>query len=270
MKHCIKRNLFIITILVVSLFLVSCATVPLTGRRQIAFIPANTALSMSYQQYNQFIKENTLSDNLDQVERVKRVGEKIKKAVEKYMRENGLASRLKNYRWEFNLIKKDQANAWAMPGGKVVVYTGMLPIAKDDNGLAVIIAHEVAHVIARHGIERMSQGLIASFGGLALSAALEDYPDQTKRLWLTVFGVGAQYGVLLPYSRLHEKEADHLGLIFMAMAGYDPHGAITFWQRMAEHKGDKIAFEFLSTHPSNKQRIANIKKQIPEAMQYYR
>ncbi len=264
-----KRICFIAGCLVFLFFLVSCASVPLTGRRQFSFIPPNTALSMSYQQYNQFLKENTLSDDSEAVRRVKSVGARIKTAVEDYLREEGLAYRLKNYHWEFNLIENEKANAWAMPGGKVVVYTGILPITKDNDGLAVIMAHEIAHVVARHGVERMSQGLVASLGGLALSAALKDHPDRTKQLWMTAYGVGAQYGVLLPYSRLHENEADHLGLIFMAKAGYDPRGAVSFWQRMAKQKDNKVLFEFLSTHPSSKQRIENIKKLTPEALAYY-
>ncbi|MDD5070563.1 MAG: M48 family metallopeptidase [Candidatus Omnitrophica bacterium] len=251
-------------------FSISCLTVPLTGRRQIAFIPEQTMLSMSYAEYGDFLKNNKLSTDQVQVQRVKSVGARIQKAVEKYMADSGLSDRLNNYRWEFNLVESDEVNAWCMSGGKVVVYTGLLPVAVDDNGLAVVMAHEIAHAIAKHGEERMSQGLISNLGEYALSSALKKEPEKTKQLWMTAFGLGAQYGVLLPYSRLHETEADHLGLIFMAMAGYDPKGAVSFWERMAKLKGNNNSLEFLSTHPSDQTRIENIKKQLPEAMTYFK
>jgi predicted Zn-dependent protease len=157
-----------------------------------------------------------------------------------------------------------------MPGGKVVVYTGILPITKDEVGLAVVMGHEVAHAVAEHGNERMSQGLITNLGGMALAKAIEDKPAETQALWMGAFGLGAQVGVLLPFSRLHESEADHLGLIFMAMAGYDPNNAVNFWQRMADLKGGQAPPEFLSTHPSDQTRINKIKKHLPEAMKYYK
>ncbi len=248
----------------------SCTTVPLTGRRQLDFIPAQTMLSMSYQQYDEFLKSNKLSSNQAQIQKVKTVGQNIQKAVEKYMADNDLSARLKDYQWEFNLVENEAVNAWCMPGGKVVVYTGILPMTQDDNGLAVVIAHEVAHAVAQHGNERMSQGLLADLGGMALSSALASKPAETKQLWMTVFGAGAQYGVILPYSRLQENEADHLGLIFMAMAGYDPNAAVAFWERMSAKKDGQQPPEFLSTHPSDQTRINNIKAVIPEAMEYYR
>lgn len=251
------------------IFFISCATVPLTGRRQISLIPTQTLLAMSYQQYGEFLRENKISDDQVQVERVERVGRRIQEAVQRYMRENNLAHRLKNYRWEFTLVEGDQVNAWCMPGGKVVIYTGMLPVAKDDNGLAVVIAHEVAHAVADHGNERMSQALLAGLGGVGLSTALKNKPDQTRQLWMAAYGLGAQYGILLPYSRRHEEEADYLGLIFMAMAGYDPNGAVSFWQRMSETKKGREIPEYLSTHPSDQARIESIKRNIPEATTYY-
>jgi len=247
----------------------SCSTVPLTGRKQIDLIPVETMLSMSSQQYGDFLKSNKLSDNQEQTQTVKTVGQRIQKAVEKYMADNNLSSRLKNYKWEFNLVENKEVNAWCMPGGKVVVYTGILPVTQDETGLAVVMSHEIAHAIAKHGDERMSQQLIASLGGIAISTALDQKPEETKIIWMTAFGVGAQYGVLLPYSRLHESEADHLGLIFMAMAGYDPNAAVGFWERMAKAKKGQLNVEFLSTHPSDQTRIKNIKTKIPEAMEYY-
>jgi predicted Zn-dependent protease len=184
--------------------------------------------------------------------------------------ENNLTHEVKYYEWEFNLIESKQVNAWAMPGGKVVVYTGILPVASDEKGLAVIMGHEIAQVVADHGNERMSQGLIFQFGGMALSTALSKKPQQTQKLWMQVYGAGAQYGVMLPYSRLHESEADHLGLVFMAMAGYDPNSAVGFWKRMAKKKSGQAPPEFLSTHPSDERRIQNIRNLIPQAMACYR
>jgi predicted Zn-dependent protease len=248
---------------------VTCTKAPLTGRNQLNLIPSGEMLTMSYSQYDQFLKDNKVSTDAAATARVKTVGARIQGAVEKYFRDNGMASRLNGYEWEFNLIPSDEVNAWCMPGGKVVFYEGILPICKDDAGIAVVMGHEVAHAVAEHGNERMSQGLLAQAGGAALSVALKDQPAQTQQLWMTAFGVGAQMGVLLPFSRTQESEADHLGLIFMAMAGYDPNVAIPFWERMAAEGGGKPP-EFLSTHPSDETRIRKIQEHLPEAMGYYR
>jgi len=240
----------------------------LTGRRQLDLIPSATMLSMSFQQYDEFLSSNELSRDKDAVKMVTRVGKSIQKAVEQYFEDHNLSSELKDYAWEFNLVENEEPNAWCMPGGKVVIYTGILPFTQDEAGLAVVMGHEVAHAVAQHGNERMSQGLVAQMGGMALAKALEEKPQQTQELWLTAFGVGAQLGVMLPFSRLHESEADHLGLIFMAMAGYNPKAAISFWQRMAEMKGDAPP-EFLSTHPADETRIENITRLLPKATKYY-
>ncbi len=257
-----------LVILFISIVLEACSTVPLTGRRQLDLLPNSTMLSMSFQQYDQFLKENRLSSNAHETEMVNRVGRRIQGAVEKYMADNNLSHRLDGYQWEFKLVESKEVNAWCMPGGKVVVYTGILPITKDENGLAVVMSHEISHAVAKHGNERMSQGLINELGGVALAVALRDKPQQTQQLFMTAFGVGAQIGVLLPFSRLHESEADHLGLIFMAMAGYDPNGAVTFWERMA-HQGGAKPPEFLSTHPADQTRINRIRAELPEALKYY-
>lgn len=265
MKNHTSNFLAILFMLIV---LETCSTVPLTGRRQLDLVPNSTMLSMSFQQYGQFLKENRVSSNAQQTEMVKSVGRRIQGAVEKYMAENNLRHQLDGYQWEFNLVESKEVNAWCMPGGKVVVYTGILPITKDENGLAVVMGHEIAHAVAKHGNERMSQGLLAEMGGVALSVALRDKPQQTQQLFMNAFGVGAQLGLLLPFSRVHESEADHLGLIFMALAGYDPHGAVTFWERMAQ-QGETKPPEFLSTHPSDQTRINKIKAELPEALKYY-
>ena len=263
------KKIYLCFIVVAALFLQYCATVPVTGRRQLNIIPGSTMLSMSLQQYDEFLKSSELSKNQQQTQMVKRVGARIQKAVERYFTERNMAAELNNYAWEFNLVESKEANAWCMPGGKVVVYTGILPITKDDTGLAVVMGHEIAHAIAGHGNERMSQGLLAELGGVALMKALEQKPEQTRQLWMTAFGTGAQYGVLLPFSRLQESEADHLGLVFMAMAGYDPNRAVDFWQRMASMKEGQAPPEFMSTHPSDATRIEKIRAEIPEAMKYY-
>ena len=226
--------------------------------------------SMSYQQYGDFLKANKLSADQEHMDMVKKVGQRIQKAVERYMAGQNLTARLNNYKWEFNLVESPQVNAWCMPGGKVVVYTGILPVTQDENGLAVVLAHEIGHALAQHGSERMSQGLLSSLGEMTLSKAIQDKPEETKKLWMTAFDVGAQYGVLLPYSRLQESEADHLGLILMSMAGYDPHAAVAFWERMAKLKEGKSNMEFLNTHPSDQNRIKDIEAEIPEAMKYYK
>jgi predicted Zn-dependent protease len=260
------------TVITLILFfvLLSCSTVAITGRKQLNLVPRSTMLSMSFQQYDEFLKANKLSSNQEQTRMVKGVGTKIQKAVEGYFAERNMADELKDYDWDFNLVESEDVNAWCMPGGKVVVYTGILPITKDEPGLAVVMGHEIGHAVAEHGSERMSQGLIAELGGMALSKALEEKPEKAQQLWMTAFGLGAQVGVLLPYSRLHENEADHLGLIFMAMAGYDPKTAVDFWERMAKMEDGQAPPEFLSTHPSDETRIKNIKALIPEAMQYYK
>jgi len=200
---------------------------------------------------------------------VRRVGGNIQRAVETYFAQHNLSDELDGYRWEFNLIDSKDANAWAMPGGKVVVYTGILPITKNETGLAVVMGHEIAHAVAQHGAERMSQGLLQQLGGVALSVALQNEPSTTQNLFMTAYGVGTTVGVMLPFSRTHESEADHLGLVFMAMAGYDPNAALDFWTRMAAQSGGNPP-EFLSTHPSDETRIADLKKELPEAMSYYK
>lgn len=255
--------------MVLLLVAISCTKVPVTGRSQLNLIPSGQMNAMSFQQYEQVLAESKLSTDAEATAMIRRVGVRIKGAVETYFAQQGLSDQLDGYDWEFNLIDSDQVNAWAMPGGKVAFYTGILPICQDEQGVAVVMGHEVAHAVAQHGNERMSQGLIAQMGGLALAKALEDKPEQTQQLWMTAFGVGASVGAILPFSRLQESEADHLGLIFMAMAGYDPNTAVEFWQRMAAEKGGGAPPEFLSTHPSDDTRIRKIREHLPEAMTYY-
>jgi len=263
----LQTELFVI--LIMALLIQFCSLVPLTGRRQLSLVSDADMLSTSFVQYDQFLKENKLSTNTAQTNMVKGVGKRIQNAVVTYFARNNLSQELNGFVWEFNLIESNEVNAWCMPGGKVVVYSGILPITQDETGLAVVMGHEIAHAVAKHSNERMSQALLAQLGGQTLAAALLDKPQQTQQIWMTLFGVGVELGAMLPYSRLQESEADHLGLIFMAMAGYNPNGAVEFWQRMSQNAGAKPP-EFLSTHPSDQSRIRKIKSEIPEAMKYYK
>jgi len=224
---------------------------------------------MSFNEYDEFLKKHDVITGTAESQIVGRVGRRIQRAVERYFSEQKMSENLAGYQWEFNLVKDDAVNAWCMPGGKVVVYTGILPVAAGENGLAVVMGHEISHAIAKHGNERMSQGLVAQMGGMALSAALAEKSQETHDLFMTAFGVGSQVGILLPYSRVQESEADRLGLIFMAMAGYDPREAVGFWKRMAGGKKGASAPQFLSTHPADSKRITDIENMLPEAMGYY-
>lgn len=250
--------------------LAACATVPVTGRRQVSLVSNAEIIQMSADQYQQVLRENKLSTNQEQVAMVKRVGSNIKTAVEQYMASKGASAELAGFNWEFNLIQDDQTvNAWCMPGGKVAFYTAIMPICKDELGVAVVMGHEVAHAIANHGRERMSQGLIAQFGLGTLGAAMGQNPTATQNIFMQAVGMGTNIG-MLKFSRSHESEADHIGLIFMAMAGYDPNEAPKFWERMTELSGGQQPPEFLSTHPSHETRIQDLNGWIPEAMQYYK
>jgi predicted Zn-dependent protease len=214
------------------------------------------------------IQEQGLSKNQQYIDQVRRVGVRITAAVEKFLGQNNLLNKIENYDWEYNVIASDQKNAFAMPGGKIAFYEGIMPVCQDDNGIAVVMSHEIAHAIAQHGNERMSQALVVNLGGVALSEALTTQPQMTQDLAMAAFGIGSQVGIMLPYSRLHESEADELGLYFMAMAGYDPRKAPEFWQRMLDLGGERPP-EFLSTHPDPENRIKDLNANMNKAMQYY-
>lgn len=261
-----RLYIFIFVLLVLS----DCSTVPLTGRKQLNFIPSSEILSLSFDSYAQVLKDNKLSTNVQQTSMVKNVGARIENAVETYMAQNNLQKNLQGFKWEFNLLESPTVNAFCMPGGKVAFYSGIMPICQDEAGVAVVMGHEVAHAIANHGGERMSQGLVQQMGGVALSIALKDKPQQTQQLALAAYGAGSTVFGVLPYSRLQESEADRLGLIFLSMAGYDPNSAPAFWERMSASNKGASTPEFLSTHPSDESRIKALRKEIPEAMKYYR
>ena len=261
------KKIFIL--LAVVLIIDGCARVPLSGRRQLSIIGNEEILPMSYDQYSQMMAESKLVTQSPQGQMVVNVGNRIAKAVETYLKERGYEDELEGFAWEFNLIESDQVNAWAMPGGKVAFYTGIMPIAKDATGVAVVMGHEVAHAIANHARERMSQGLVANglIGGLQV--AMGQNPTLTQTIFLQAVGVGGQVG-MLKFGRNQELEADELGLTFMAIAGYDPREAPRFWERMEAQAGDGARPpEFLSTHPGPNRRIQKLNDMMPAAMEYY-
>lgn len=248
---------------------VGCSTVPLTGRKQLDMVPDSQLLPMSFASYEAVISSSAMSTDQQQVAMIKRVGDKIKTAVETFLAEKGMSDRLQGFDWEFNLIANDTlVNAWAMPGGKVAFYTGIMPVCLDEAGVAVVMGHEVAHAIAGHGGERMSQQLVIQLGMSSLSQAMGSNPSLTENIFLQSVGYGGQLG-MLKFSRTHESEADKLGLMFMAIAGYDPGVAPAFWQRMAALSGGAAPPEWLSTHPSNQTRIDDLNADMPAAKEYY-
>ncbi len=254
--------------LVLMVILSACSTVPLTNRRQFTAIPSQQMVALGVQSYQQVLKQEDVSSDQSDISAIRRVGKRITQAVEDYLRQIDRERIVANYNWQFNLLEGNQINAWALPGGKIAFYEGIMPICKNDNGIAVVMAHEIAHAIADHANERMSQQLSLQLGGMALSQALKDENENTVQLAMTAFGLGSQLGVLLPYSRKHEQEADELGLYFMAMAGYDPREAPRLWERMKQASPNRTP-EFLSTHPNPENRIRFLKRKMNKAMEYY-
>jgi len=263
-----KKSSFTV-ILLITLIVVGCSNVPFTGRKQLSLVPESDMIAMGLASYQDFMKENPVSVDRSNGSLVRDVGTRLSNAVESYFASNSLETRLDGYKWEYSLVESTVPNAFCLPGGKIVIYTGILPYTVDKNGLAVVISHEIAHAVARHGNERMSQQLLLQLGGVALSEAVKDKPEETKSIYNTVYGIGAQMGVILPYSREQEYEADQIGLIFMALAGYDPQSAVGFWERMSNIGGNKPP-EFLSTHPTDANRIRKIRAAMPEALKYYK
>ncbi len=250
----------------------SCATVPLTGRKQLSLVNESEIQQQAALVYKDLLGDSKTKviKGTSQAQLVQKVGKNIASAVTRFLQENGYGNQY-DFQWEFNLIQEDQINAWCMPGGKVAVYTGILPITKNEAGLATVMGHEVAHAIAKHSAERMSQSIIAQAGGVAVDVATAEKSNTTRAVLNTAYGLGGQLA-LLSYSRNQESDADRLGLVFMAMAGYNPNEAVGFWERMAQAKQSQGGAppEFLSTHPSDARRINNIQKLIPEAMGYYK
>lgn len=266
------KKLIIVGVTIISLAFSSCSTVPLTGRSRLNLVSDDQVLPMAFQAYSEFLTENkgaVLSASNAQASRVKMIGNKLISAVKTYMNNNNYGDLIKNYKWEVNVVESKELNAWCMPGGKIVVYTGILPVTKDDAGLATVMGHEIAHAIAGHSAERMSQQMVAQGAGTLGNVALANN-SKSQSIFNTLYGVGTPL-VMLKYSRNQELEADKLGLIFMAMAGYNPSNAVAFWQRMATASANsQKPAEFLSTHPSDATRIAQIQNTLPEAMKYYK
>jgi predicted Zn-dependent protease len=260
-----------IFLLLFSVFLLAgCAINMLTGRNQLSLVKESDLQLMAVSQYNTFLTENKVlnSGTSRDAATVDRVGARIANAITKYYDNQGQGSMLEGYKWEFNTIDSKEINAWCMPGGKVVVYTGLLPVTQNESALAIVMGHEIAHSVAKHGNERMSQGMVQQMGGMALEVALAQKPQETKDLFMMTYGIGSEVGAMMPWSRQQETEADQYGLIFSAMAGYDPREATAFWQRMSTAGGGSPP-EFLSTHPSDETRLRKLKQFIPEAMKYY-
>lgn len=253
------------------LLLSSCTHNLVTGRKQLSLVSEPELQSLAKQEYQTFLSSNKVlsSRNNSDAEMVHRVGSRIATAIKKYYDDKGQPSVLNGYSWEFNLVENKEANAWCMPGGKVVVYSGLLPLTQNEAGLAIVLGHEITHAIAQHGSERMSQGLLQQLGGTAIGIALANKPKETQNLFLTAYGIGSTVAGILPFSRKEESEADQYGLYFAAMGGYNPQEAIPFWERMAAAGGSK-PIEFLSDHPSDASRIAKMKELMPQAIKYYK
>ncbi|MBS1597796.1 MAG: M48 family metallopeptidase [Bacteroidetes bacterium] len=250
-----------------------CTHNAITGRNQLSLYPESEIQSMASDQYKQFLTANKVvsqsSGNKD-AEMVRRVGQRIANAITIYYTQQGLSAELEGYKWEYNLVDSKEVNAWCMPGGKIVVYTGLLPITQNETALAIVLGHEITHALAKHGNERMSQAMVQQLGGAALSVAVANQPAETQSVFMNAYGIGSNVGALLPFSRKQEYEADRLGLRFAAMAGYDPRESIAFWQRMKSASGGNKTPEILSTHPIDDNRIAKLQEEMPDALTYYK
>jgi predicted Zn-dependent protease len=258
-----------IALIVLIFTLAACSTVPITGRKQIDFIPYAQIAQLSEEGYRQQLKELPLSNNTKDISRLNRVSESLIAAIQTYLRDNKIKSEALNFKWEVNLLESPQVNAFCMEGGKIAFYTGIMPFCTSDDAIAVVMGHEIGHAIAHHGAERMSEQLIAQTGNGVLDVALAKEPAKTRAMADVAYGVGSQVFGLLPFSRLHESEADQLGLNFMVLAGYDPNEAVKFWERMEKGNTGARPPQIISTHPSPETRIANIKKLIPEILAKY-
>lgn len=247
------------------LFLVACATNPLTGKKRLSVISEdNYLIPSAYTEYSSFLQQSKVIKGTSDAQMVDRVGAKIKNAAIKWMKSKGMNEQIKNYEWEYHLVQNNQANAWCMPGGKIAVFNGILPITKNESGLATVMGHEVAHALLSHGQQRVQAAMGQSIVGNVVGAATADSSAKTQQALALAYGLTSNAG-MLAYGRSHESEADRLGLILMAVAGYNPNDAVDFWQRMSSQTGGSSTPEFFSTHPSDETRIRNIKKNIPEA-----
>jgi predicted Zn-dependent protease len=263
-----KKLLLIFSLFAITTTLYSCYTNPITGRKSLSLVDASTMQQMAAQEYASFLATNKPQRGTRDAEMVQRVGTRLASAVQTYLRSINQTQLISGYNWEFNLVNNNEANAWCMPGGKVAVYTGIMPLAQNEAGLSTVMGHEIAHAVARHSSERASQELVAQYGSQALSAVLGSNPGAASQVFNAAVGIGAQ-GALLKFSRDQESEADHMGVIFMSLAGYNPNEALNFWSRMAAQSGSNPP-EILSSHPSDQTRINNLRQWIPDAMKYYK
>jgi predicted Zn-dependent protease len=252
----------IITLFALALFF-SCATNPFTGKKTMAFVPNSQLFPTAFAQYDQFLTENKVVKGTQDSDMIKRVGQRIAVAAERWLNANGYQGYLKDYKWEYNLVDDKTVNAWCMPGGKIVFYTGILPIADNETGVAAIMGHEVAHALANHGQQRMSAAYLQA--GIALAGNVVIKDEQSLNIFNQSYGIVSNVGGMLPFSRGHETQADEIGLRLMAIAGYNPDEAAQLWKRMKANSGGQAPPEFLSTHPSNDTRISNLTKWAPEA-----
>lgn len=259
MKSSIKIFIGLVFVLIVS-----CAKNPFTGKSTMAFVSNNQIFSMSFQQYDQFLSENKVIKGTADAKKIETIGMKIKTAAERFLNANGNSGYLDGYEWEYNLVESKELNAWCMPGGKIVFYTGILPVCKDDAGIAAVMGHEVAHALANHGQQRMSAGLLQQLGAVGAQVAVGNKSAETQALVMQAYGVGSNVGGMLPFSRSHESEADMIGLTLMAIAGYNPENAVALWERMSA-LGGQAPPEILSTHPSNATRIKELTALVPGA-----
>ena len=264
-----KKYLVLLLILPMLVASESCKKNAFTGRRQFNVIPASQLNALSFAQYKEFVSANKTLKSGAEVDLVKRVGNDIRLAAEAYYKGTGRANELKNFQWEYNVVDDPTVNAFCMPGGKVIVYTGILKVTQNEDALATVMGHEVAHALANHGGERMSQGIATQVGMVGLDVALSQKPAQTRNLIMAAAGAGAQVGVLLPFSRKHESEADEIGLYLMAMAGYNPNEAAPLWERMTKSGGARPP-EFLSTHPDPAKRSTTLRGMVRKAEAYAR
>ena len=253
------------SVLVVGILVASCAKNPFTGKSTMAFVPNSQIFPSAFQQYNQFLSENKVIKGTTDAKRITNIGMKIKTASERYLNALGKSDYLNDYQWEYNLVDSKEVNAWCMPGGKIVFYTGILPICKDDAGIAAVMGHEVAHALANHGQQRMSAGLLQQIGAVGTQVAVGNKSPETQAAIMQAYGIGSQVGGMLPFSRSHESEADMIGLTLMAIAGYDPINAVRVWERMSAQSGGQAPPEILSTHPSNQTRIDELTALLPQA-----
>jgi len=254
----------IVLVFFVSIFLIQCSTVPISGRKRVSPVKDEVVLPASFAEYKSFLSKNKISKDVVNTKRIKKIGQKLSKVVDKYMRKNGMTKEANAYRWEFNLVDNKTVNAWCMPGGKVVFYTGILPICKNDDGIAAVMGHEIAHAFAKHGQERMKQKQLAAIGGVAVIAGTHKKKSSTRKLIAAAYGISSGVA-LLSYSRAHETEADKLGLVFMLMAGYNGEEAAQVWVRMKTSSKENKTPKFLRTHPSHDKRIEELRKFLPEA-----